>query len=296
MVFVQKSILNKIYKKRDNWSHKGQYGKLLVIAGSERHTGSAIFVSMAAYRAGCDLVYLVGLKRPMDVAANYSPLFITQPLEGKQLEPKHVNDILSMIKEVRAAAVAIGPGLWRKEETWNAIIELVEKIEVPMVIDADAVRALSKSKEMLFSKQIVLTPHDNEFLELFGKELPRDKLSERIEIAKKEAYGINFSGSEAREKSPVTILLKGHVDVITDGTKVELNRTGSTKMTVGGMGDTLTGICGAYLARGIDTFTSACAAAFVNGKAGENAVKKYQEGAITTDLIKEIPNAIKKGK
>ncbi len=293
MEYVTSDVLKGVYTKRDEWSHKGQYGKLLVIAGSERHTGSAVFLGMAAYRAGCDLVYLVGPRRPMDIAAGYSPLLITQPLEGKQLETKHVLEVLSMIEEVRATAVAIGPGLWRSDETRRAIIELVKKIEVPMVIDADAIRAVSADKTILARKNIVLTPHDNEFLELSGKQLPREKLDERIKIVSEETHAINCSAGVCPIVPPVVTLLKGHVDIITNGLKTALNKTGSTKMTVGGMGDTLTGVCGTILARGIDTFTSASAAAYINGLAGEMAVKKYGESTVTTDLIDEIHNVLK---
>lgn len=293
MLYVTGKVVKKLYGKRDFWSHKGQYGKLLVIAGSERHTGSPIFVGMSAYRAGCDLVYLVGPRRPMDVAANYSPSLITQPLEGRQLESKHIPEILAMIEEVKPMSVAIGPGLWRTSETRKAVVELISKINLPMVIDADAIRAVSSSKSIMAKKNIVLTPHDNEFLELSGKQVPRKDLEERIKIASKEAHDINCSAGVCPIIPPVVILLKGHVDVITNGDKTVLNKTGSPLMTKGGMGDTLTGICGSLLARGIDTFTSACASAYINGLAGESAIKRYGESVLAVDLIDEIGNILK---
>src|SRR3990167_4953634 len=104
MKFVAKSILKEVYRERDEWSHKGNFGRLLAVVGSERHTGSPIFVGMAAYRAGCDLVYLTGPQRAMDVAANYSPVLITKPLEGDYLEEKHVEKILSFVENSRATA------------------------------------------------------------------------------------------------------------------------------------------------------------------------------------------------
>jgi len=87
--------------------------------------------------------------------------------------------------------------------------------------------------------------------------------------------------------------LKGAVDIISDGKRTALNKTGSSFMTKGGCGDTLAGICGALLARKVDAFTAACAAAYINGRAGEIAVKEYGEGMLPTDLIKNIPKAIK---
>lgn len=287
MQTINRSILNKIYKKRQPWVHKGDFGRLLVIAGSERHTGSPIFVSLAAYRAGCDLVFLVGPRRSMDIAASYSPEFITEPLDGTQLEGKHVKKILTMVKELKPTAIVIGPGLRRTPETRKSIVRLIRQIKLPMVIDADAIRAVSAVKEILYKKNVVLTPHQDEFREFYGMKVTTN-LKERIKAVKEEAYKINSFGDNRSMIPSVVILLKGHLDIITNGTKVVLNKTGSPKQTVGGMGDTLAGICGAMLARCTDTFTAGCAAAYVNGKAGVYAIKKYGESTITTDLIEEI--------
>jgi NAD(P)H-hydrate epimerase len=280
MEFVSKSVLKKVYKKRNPWSHKGQFGKLLIIVGSERHTGSPVFVGLAAYRAGCDLVYLAGPKRAMDVSASYSPLLITEPLEGKQLEERHIPQVLQVMKDMRATAVVIGNGLWRTPETRRAIVQLIEKIDLPMVIDADAIRALSAAKEKVANKKVVLTPHADEFKEFSGVVVSTN-LNERIKKIAAEA-----------ERIKQVIVLKGHVDVIASEKEIALNKTGSPYMTKGGCGDTLAGICGALLARGVEPFTAACAAAYINGRAGDIAAKKLKEGLTTTDLIDNIPLAI----
>jgi len=279
-MYVSKSILKRVYKKRDLWSHKGQHGKLVVIAGSKRHTGSPCFIGLSAYRAGCDLVYIAAPERAANVAANFSPVLITEPLEGDKLTRKHKEKIFSLIKEVRATALAIGPGLWRDKETFDTIIELIEEIDLPMVIDADAIRAVSRKKNILREKECVITPHADEFRELTGIKLG-DNINQRIKAVKSEAEKINN-----------VILLKGNVDVLSDGKKLILNKTGSPFMTKGGCGDTLTGICGAFLARGIDKFTSACAAAYINGKAGELAAKEYGESLLPPNLIENIHKVI----
>jgi hydroxyethylthiazole kinase-like uncharacterized protein yjeF len=280
-MYIGKNILKKVYKKREKWSHKGQYGKLVVIAGCKRHTGSACFVGLSAYRAGCDLVYIDSPERSANIAANFSPVLITEPLQGDKLTKNHVGKIISLIKEVRATAVAIGSGLWREKETFDAIIDLIEKIDLPMVIDADAIRAVSTKKNVLKDKRCILTPHADEFRQLTGIKVGNN-VNQRAKAVKSEAGKINS-----------VILLKGNVDVVSDGKRVMLNKTGSTFMTKGGCGDTLTGICGAFLARGVDTFTSACASTYINGKAGELASKKYRESLLPTDLIEEIHNVIK---
>src|SRR3989344_9356907 len=249
MRYVSKLMLKEVYKKRKPWVHKGQFGKLVVVAGSRIHTGSPIFVGMAAYRAGCDLVYLTGPQRAMDVAANYSPVLITKPLEGDYLEEKHVEKILSFVENSRATAVVIGPGLWRLDKTRKAVNALVEKINVPMVIDADAVRAVSVIKDKLKNKKLVLTPHANEFLELTGVKVS-ENLKNRIHTVRKEAYNLNCGkDGTCPLYPPITVVLKGNVDVISNGKDIMLNDTGTPEMTKGGCGDTLTGIVGALLAR-----------------------------------------------
>ncbi|MBU5536961.1 MAG: NAD(P)H-hydrate dehydratase [Candidatus Aenigmarchaeota archaeon] len=297
MRYVSKSILKKVYKKRSPWCHKGQFGRLFCIVGNEWNTGSPIFVGMAAYRAGCDLVFLTGPERAMDVTANYSPLLITRPLEGEQLEIKHIPKILDFMEKIKPKAVVIGNGLWRKEETRKSIVELIEKINLPLVIDADAIRAISTAKEKLYMKNCILLPHADEFHELTGIKVTTD-VKQRIKVVKNEVYKINC-GSSLNKICPIvppaTVVLKGHVDVISNGKEVVLNKTGSPFMSVGGCGDTLAGISGALLARGIDTFIAAQTAAYINGRAGELAAKDYGEGMTPLDLIEKIPKVIKNG-
>jgi len=280
MKFVTKSILKEIYKKRDAWCHKGNFGKLLAISGSKIYTGSPVFVGLSAYKAGCDMVYLTGPERAMNVAASYSPLLMTRPLDGMYFGRDHISKIINIINEIKPTAIVIGPGLSKLPEIKSAIIELVEKINLPMVIDADAIRALSDVKEKLVNKKVVITPHTDEFKEFTGLNISRD-LKERIKKVREEAGKIKN-----------VILLKGHVDVIASEKEVALNKTGSPYMTKGGLGDTLTGICGALLARGIEPFKAACAAAYINGLAGQIAAKEYKEGLTPLELIENISKVI----
>ncbi len=281
MAFVGPEVLKQIYKPRPQWVHKGQYGKLLMVSGSEVHTGSPIFCGLAAGRAGCDLVYLAAPRRAADVAARYSPTLITEPLEGKMLTRAHVQQILDTAKNVRATALLIGPGLWRNEETLQAIVQLIEQIDLPMVVDADAIRAVAGQPAVLAHKKAVLTPHSDEFRALTNV-VPNLDIKLRAEDVKKAAMELG-----------VNIILKGAVDIISDGKTVSMNKIHSPLMTKGGMGDTLAGICGALLARGTEPFLAAQAATYINGKAGLLTVKELGEGALATDLIERIPKAIK---
>ena len=273
--------LKKIYSKRDKWCHKGDFGYVLIVAGGRVYSGSPVFNAMAALRAGADLTMIICRQRAADIAASFAPDIIARPLDG-DLQPKHVNKIVFLAK--RFNSLIIGPGLAREPKTYKAIREIIKQVDLPIVIDAEAIRAVAESKErdILKNKKAVLTPHIEEFRVLTGEEV-RPDVNDREEKVKKWA-----------EKLGATILLKGHIDVISDGKALALNKTGSPYMTKGGFGDTLTGICGALLARGIEPFEAAAAAAFINGKAGEMAAEKYNESLLASDIFEFIPWVIKK--
>lgn len=281
-----KSIVRKVFPEKDSWSHKGDYGKLLVVAGSEIFTGAPVVIGLAALRAGVDNVYFTGPRRSMDVVATYYPTFINMPLEGGYIEKEHLNQILDFAMNMRVNALVIGPGLWRSEKTRKAVLKIIDGFEIPMVVDADAVRALSADPKILHGKESVITPHSNEFKELTGVEVTT-KIEDRANVVKQWA-----------KKLGTTIVLKGHIDVISDGKSVAINKTGNVYMTKGGFGDMLTGICGALIARRknkIDVYEAACAATYINGKAGDLAAKEKFEGVTPVDAVEKIPEVIKEG-
>lgn len=287
MIEVTKDILRKIYKPRPPESKKYDFGLLIVIGGSEFYSGSPALAAMAAFRAGVDMVRIIAPKRAADIIASFSPNLAAYPLEGKWLERKHLATLVEMTegaKEVShgKTAVVIGGGVGRSEETQKVILEYLEKVSVPVVVDADAIHALSKKPEIISEKPLLITPHTYEFFVLTGREVYKLPEEEKIKAVLEEA---------ARLKT--TILLKGRTDIISDGREVALNKTGGPFLTVGGTGDTLAGICGALLARGIPFFETAQAAAFINGLAGEIAFQKLGEGLMATDLINSIPEVIK---
>jgi len=290
---VTQDILKKIYKKRPEESKKYDFGLLIVIGGSEFYSGSPALSALAAFRAGVDMVRIIAPKRAADIIASFSPDLAAYPLEGKWLGKKHLATLIEMTESAKEVAhgktaVVIGGGVGRSEETQKVILEYLEKVSVPVVIDADAIHAVSKKPEIILGPPPLLkgggliTPHTYEFFVLTGRAVYKLPEEEKIKAVLEEA---------ARLKT--TILLKGRTDIISDGKEVALNKTGGPFLTVGGTGDTLAGICGALLARGIDPFLAAQAAAFINGLAGEIAFKKLGEGLVATDLINSIPEVIK---
>jgi len=278
-MIVNKKILKKIYKKREAWCHKYNFGHLLVIGGSKHYSGSPTFNALAALRSGVDLVTIAAPQRAANIIASFLPDLIAYPLKGDYLNRKHLPELLRLTKN--KSAVVIGGGLCREKEILKAVIEYLKRIEIPCVIDADAIHAIALNKKVVKGKNFVITPHTYEFYVLSGIKVGAN-LKKRIKAVK-----------EVASELKTTILLKGHIDVISDGKRVAINRTGSPFMTKGGLGDTLAGIAGALLAREVNCFDAACAAAYINGKAGELAAKKYEESLIASDLIQEIPNVIK---
>jgi len=284
---VTKNILKEIYKARPADVRKYDFGLLIVIGGSEFYSGSPALSAMAAFKSGVDMVRIIAPKRAADIIASFSPNLAAYPLEGSWLERKHLSTLISMTESAKEVArgntaVVIGGGMGRTEETQNAILEYLSQVSVPVVIDADAIHAIGKKPEIISEKNFLITPHTYEFFVLTGKEIYKLPFEEKIKMVQEEAARLQ-----------TTILLKGKTDIISDGKEVALNKTGTPYMTVGGCGDSLAGICGALMARGIDPFTTAQAAAYINGKAGEIVTQRLKEGLLATELIEAIPEVIK---
>ena len=287
MIEVKKEILKNIYKERPRNARKYDYGLLVIIGGSDFYSGSPALSALAAFRAGVDMVRIIAPKRAADIIASFSPNLAAYPLEGMWLEKRHLPTLISMTESAEEvahgnAAVVIGGGMGRSEKTQEAILEYLEQVSVPVVIDADAIHSLGHKPEIITGKNFLITPHTYEFFVLTKREIYRLPEEEKIKAVQEEA-----------RKLGTTILLKGPTDVISNGKEVALNKTGTGYMTVGGLGDTLAGIAGALMARKISPFEAGQAAAYINGLAGELAAKKFKESLMATDLIEAIPEVLR---
>jgi NAD(P)H-hydrate epimerase len=259
-------------------SHKGQNGRLLVVGGGP-FTGAPAFVGLAAYRIGVDVVHVATPSLAFEPVAGYSPNLIVHPLPGARFLKADLGQILEIASGMDAAV--IGPGLGASDATKDAIRVLVRSLNLPMVLDADALTAAGEDLKCLNGKRGIVTPHHKEFEVLSGTTLPAD-LPAKIEAVKAFAKKIGF-----------TVLLKGAPDVITDGTSHRKNKVHNVGMTKGGTGDSLAGICGALLSKRVAPFIAARMAAFANGYAGNLAFEEKSYGMMTTDLIEKIPRALK---
>lgn len=266
-------------KPRRPWSKKGDFGRVLVIGGSETYTGAPALTALASLRMGVDLA---AVAVPEEVAGSvraFSPNLIVVPYKGRRLTPGSLEEVLRVAE--RFEVVAIGPGLGLAEETMEASLRLIRALSPskPMVIDADALKALAADIRSVKGGKVVLTPHAGELRAITGESVG-EKVEERVEAAKR----LSFTAG-------CTVLLKGHVDIVSDGERVKVNRTGNPGMTVGGTGDVLTGVTAAFLAWTGDPFRAACAAAFVNGLAGDLVAMEKGYHILATDLLDALPKA-----
>lgn len=288
MIKITKEILKSVFPERpkEKYFKKYDFGLLVVIGGSDFYSGSPALNALAAFRSGVGMVRVLAPKRAADIIASFSPNLAAYPLEGKWLTKKHLSTLIEMTQSAKIVsegntAVVIGGGMGRSKETQETILEYLEKIDVPVVIDADAIYALSKKPEIIAQKPYLFTPHPFEFFILTGKKVYQLPTEEQIKIVREEA-----------ERLKTVILLKGKPDLISDGKEIASNETGSPYMAVGGTGDVLAGICGALMARKINPFLAAQVGAYLNGRAGEIAAKKLKEGLTATDVIEAIPEAL----
>ncbi len=261
-------------------SHKGDFGKLLVVGGSQTFSGAPALVALAALRTGVDLTYIAAPEKTAYGISSMDPNLITFKLPGSHLNSGNVSKVKESLKTVNA--VVVGPGLGVHEDTKKAVEEILdaaEEVRLPIVLDADGLKAFADFKRPLRVSS-VLTPHKGEYFTLTGKELPVDSTAS-VEKVKKTANKLN-----------TTILLKNATDIISDGRRVKLNFTGNPGMTVGGTGDVLSGIVGAFMAQGANSFEAATAAAFVNGVAGDFVKSEKGYHMLATDLLDWIPKII----
>ena len=266
------------HRRKD--SHKGDAGRVLVVGGGP-YTGAPAFTGMAAMRSGVDLAFVATPEASALPVSIYSPNIIVRPLPGDIICQEHVGILLELSEE--ADVVAIGPGLGDAKDTMEAVRRFVSKCRKPLVIDADAIGACGARPHVLRGKTGVITPHAGEFRKLTGKSVPAEDGEKRMELVE-----------DAASRLHMTIVLKGAVDVISDGTYIRLNRTGNSAMTVGGTGDVLTGVVAGILAQKATPFAAGRIGAFTAGVAGDLAFEEKSFGLLATDVIDKVPLVLRR--
>jgi NAD(P)H-hydrate epimerase len=278
-LYVGPGDVLRVTSPRPAYTKKGDYGRLLVVGGSNQYTGAPVLASLGALRSGVDLVYLAAPANVIAAATSQSADLIPITLQDKVLTQAD----LSVLEPVfaNADAVLIGPGLGVRNETLDAIGELftlASKYAKPVVIDADALKVISRV--MKLGPNAVVTPHAGEFQRIAGYGV-EEALSQRAEAVR-----------ELAKMLQCVVLLKGPVDVISTPTDTRFNWTGTPAMSVGGTGDVLAGLVAGLRAQGVGSFLSACVGAFVNGAAGMAAFRTKGTGLIASDLLEYAPQVL----
>lgn len=262
-------------------SHKGDYGRALLIGGSQGMAGALAMAGLACLRSGAGLVTLATPSVCQPTVAAMEASFMTLPLPGDD-EGRMTIAAFETLEPFldSATAVALGPGLGRSPQLVDLVGRLYRQVKQPMVVDADALDALARQT---VSPQAggprILTPHPGEFARLIARE--------SIPLDQRESLAANFA-----QRMGVVLVLKGHRTVITDGTRLALNTTGNPGMATGGSGDTLTGILTALLCQQLEPYDAARLGCHVHGLAGDLAAAELgQVAMIASDLTRYLPTA-----
>lgn len=276
---LKNNQFKRLLKKRQADSHKGDYGRCFIVAGSAGMLGAAILCSRGAIRSGAGLVYLAVPAELSGLANIATPEIIVVPRKPDK-------SFFSSMAE--ADSMAIGPGLGKEKGRTISLLKYLMKIEFdkPIVLDADGLNALANRTNILktHSLKLILTPHPGEMARLLGKtvgEIQSNRSSFALECAKR------FNA---------IVVLKGNRTVVANPAgKIYINTTGNPGMATAGVGDVLTGIISGLCAQAIDSWEAATLGVYLHGLAGDLAEKEKGEyGMIASDLVENIPYVIQK--
>ena len=279
-----------VIPERPAYSHKGDYGHVLLVAGSKGKTGAALMAAKSCLRAGAGLVTLAVPESLMTVfqARVTEEMTLSLPeTKGGGLSPKAADRILKFIEE-KADVLAIGPGIGVSKETGRLVAEVLMNSDVPAVIDADAISVLKKADLKKAKAPFVLTPHPGEMARLLGVK-PTD--IERDRIGSAYSFMKDFPRS--------ALVLKGAPTVTSGGGGVWINTTGNPGMAKAGTGDVLTGMIAALLAQKLSPLASGITGAYLHGLCGDIAAsegvrppaRKGLHSVLASDLIETLPAA-----
>jgi NAD(P)H-hydrate epimerase len=253
-------------------SHKGDYGRVLILAGSLGKTGAAHLAAVGALRSGAGLVTIATPASCLPIVAAMGAEYMTEPLEelNDGIDPSGVDRVIELARDV----VALGPGLGMARSTREFIRQLVDRATMPLVVDADGLNAFADDPDRLTGREgrdIIITPHPGEMARLVGMSTDEVQAS-RLEIAR------NFAVAHH-----LFVVLKGHRTLIaTPDEKVFINPTGNPGMATGGTGDVLTGMIAAWLGQLLDAEAACKLAVYLHGLAGDLAEADEGEVAMTS--------------
>jgi len=277
---TRKSLVLPKHKKS---AHKGDYGKVLVIAGSEEYAGAPALVGLAALRSGCDWVTIAAPEKVAWAINSLSPDLVTHKLKGSSISAKHINDLISLSS--RFNVIAIGNGMGLTSDTKTVVNAILKKVKKPKVIDADAIK-VAKLQDISNS---VITPHKKELESLLINSLPKNELSHfyKNKIFILDEKNIKLIQKHLRDN---VLLVKGMYDFVITKDKVFCNKAGNAGMIKAGTGDVLAGICAGFIAQGLSLEQAAINASFINKAIGDDLWKERHQAYsyIASDIVDDI--------
>jgi len=272
---IDKKIISLIYKPRNRFAHKGNFGHALLVTGSYGKIGAAILCVRACLRSGAGLTTCYIPKCGYEIMQAAVPEAMVMTDLDSSIITKMEEDLS------RFNCIGIGPGIGTATETRKALQEILEECKKTVVLDADALNLVSSDKKLLktIPRKSILTPHPKEFERLFGE---TNNDFERIQLAQQKA----------RELDLVIVLKGHHTCVATPQGKVYFNDTGNAGMAKGGSGDVLTGILTALVGQYHDAVNAAILGVYLHGLAGDRAAEKYSmEAMIANDIVENLGEA-----
>ena len=279
MKYMTESIIRTLLPRRQRDTHKGDYGKILLLCGSRGFTGAAALAARGALRTGAGLAYLAVPESiyAIEAVKLTEPVVLPLPDREGMLCADSMPAIAALLPKMDAVLFGSGSGLG--EGTEAVLLYLLKNCTCPLILDADGITLAAKHKLVLRDRPYttILTPHDGEFMRLSPPALPR----------------VEQTAALARELG-VVMLRKGHRTLITDDCDCWENHTGNPGMATGGSGDVLSGIILSLLGQGLTPLQAAAAASWLHGAAGDLASERLGEyGMLPGDLVEELPRLLK---
>lgn len=288
---LTKKIISKWIPRRNSSAHKGNCGRILIVAGSRGMVGAGVLASMGAVKGGAGLVRVATVKSQQIVAAKRAPLEVTtigfsEDSKGF-LSAKAWEELKKAIRNFHPDVIAVGPGLGTSVHVARFVKNILFKLDIPVVLDADGLNVLTaRDLEKPRSAPLIITPHPGECGKLFGR--TADQINQNR---------IVWAHRASKEWSCVCVL-KGAHTLISSGKGLAVNTTGNSKMASGGMGDVLTGLVAAIWGQNQNFqetgFHSAATAVYLHGLAGDLAAKEAGLSVQASTVAEFIPKALRK--
>ena len=279
---ISANTVKTLLPPRPENSHKGMFGRLLIVAGSQNMPGAAMLAAQAAMRSGVGLCCVASEESVCRMVVAHTPECIIQPVPADAKGIMCIQSVKPILEAAKGCSAAlIGPGLGLTAESKQLVGGLIRALNCPIVLDADALNAIADSTDILQNakKPVILTPHPAEMARLMGCSL-HEVQKDRIAAAKKLA-----------ERFPNTVVvLKGAGTVVATAEHAAINMTGNSGMSKGGSGDVLAGMIASLSAQQIEAEAAAMCGVYLHGLAGDCAAAEFSKRAmLPSDLIRQLP-------